>query len=297
MITFYDINSEKELKPETEFKARIKFDPFKVLNENLFAVALLNNNFFLFIDKSVYQFTPEFKFKLEKPPADWETITIYSADKNYFDLLKQYLTLEPCFKFKPPQDASPKEIKKLIAESTCQNGFLEINSFKPNPAIDVIIIENGNEFNKIEILDIENINRILIYDIEKNLCKIEQTTFSKDSLATTTKPQSQNSTPNQSQLHRKLFELILNYIEKNVSAKIARDLPIDRNSIYREHATPETLKTTLSAIKKAIEMIKINQKEHREKIKTLIEIFYSEHYNELEKLNLTTTIEKFYSEI
>ncbi|CUT03340.1 hypothetical protein [Candidatus Chrysopegis kryptomonas] len=297
MITFYDINSDKIITPELEFKSRVKFDPFKILNEELFAIALSNDSLFLFLDKFVYQFTPEFKFKLEKPPTTWETISIYSAPKNYFDLLKQYLALEPCFKFKPPPGMDKNEIKKLIESSSCQNGFLEINSFEPSPEIDIILIENGDEFEKIEITETSNINRILIYDLEKNNfrnCKVQVGKAIPLGRSTFGGPKEHATS---STLHRKLFELILNYIEKNVSAKIVWDLNINRNLIYREHTTLETLQATLSTIKNAINLIKINQKEHKQKIKELIEIFYSENYNELEKLNLTTQIEKFYTEI
>lgn len=286
MLTFYDINNQTELKPELEFKSRIKFDPFKVLNENLFAVALYNNNLFLFIDRLVYQFTPEFKFKLEKPPTTWETISIYSATKNYFDLLKQYLALEPCFKFKPSPEI---DIKPVLKNSSCKNGFLEINSL-PNPEIDIIIIKTGNEFDLIELTNTEKINRIIIYDFEKNLCRIGAN--QNNTLTEEITGEDPAST-----IHRRLFELILNYIEKNISTKITYELQFNRNAIFRERATPETLQATLSAIKSAINLIKVNQKEHREKIKTLIEIFYSENYAELEKLNLTTQIEKFYTEI
>ncbi len=74
-------------------------------------------------------------------------------------------------------------------------------------------------------------------------------------------------------------------------------MPLDHDAIFHKHATPETLEKTFTAIKKAIEKIKLNQKEHKEKIKELISIFYSENYNELEKLNLTTTIEKLYAQL
>jgi hypothetical protein len=40
MITFYDINRDIEFKPKTEFKTRLKLDPFKLISENTFVIAL-----------------------------------------------------------------------------------------------------------------------------------------------------------------------------------------------------------------------------------------------------------------
>jgi hypothetical protein len=44
-------------------------------------------------------------------------------------------------------------------------------------------------------------------------------------------------------------------------------------------------------------LIKTDKNKHTENIKTLISVFYTEHYHELEKLNLITQLEKFYTEI
>lgn len=175
-----------------------------------------------------------------------------------------------------------KKLKNYLLASSCQNGFLEINSFSENPQIEIILIETGKELEIIDFSNLKKINRILIYDFEKNNLKCQ---FKK------------STPPEGEKIQRKLFNLIADYFEKNVSAKIIWDLPLDRDAIFREHATPETLEKTFSAIKKAIEKIKLNQKEHKEKIKELISIFYSENYNELEKLNLTTTIEKLYAQL
>jgi hypothetical protein len=98
-------------------------------------------------------------------------------------------------------------------------------------------------------------------------------------------------------LHTKLFELIADYLEKNVSARIIYEVPLDRNKIFRENSNPDTLNATFQAIKKAINLIKIDKPKHIENIKALISAFYTEHYHELEKLKLVTQLEKFYTEI
>jgi hypothetical protein len=171
MITFYDINRDIELKPEIAFKTIIKLDPFKVISENTFAIALYDNYFDLYTSSDTLRFTPEFKVKLEKKQGNelnYKEIIFFTADDEYIQLLKQYITLEPCFKIKPPQDLPREELLKLLKNSTCRNGFLEINAI-PNPEIDIIKIETGEEFEKIDLFT-ERINRILIYDIEKNTC-------------------------------------------------------------------------------------------------------------------------------
>jgi hypothetical protein len=66
MIAFYDINRDIEFKPKTEFKTRLKLDPFKLISENTFVIALNENYFDLFTSSDTYRFTPEFKLKLEK---------------------------------------------------------------------------------------------------------------------------------------------------------------------------------------------------------------------------------------
>jgi len=297
MITFYDINEEKEFKPELEFKTKRKLDPFKILSNDTFIIALKDNQFDLYLDNSTFRFTPEFRFKLEKHSSgqnEYKEILLFSADAVYFELLKEFLKLEPCFKFKPPESLSTEEIKKIISASTCKHGFLEINCFADTIALDILLLNTGKEIEKIKITEINRINRILIYDTEKNLsCGLttperSKRTPSEDRLA----DEEENLRP-----QTKLFKLIADYFEKNISAKIIWDIPLDRDAIFREHATPETLEKTFTAIKKAIEKIKLNQKEHKEKIKELISIFYSENYNELEKLNLTTTIEKLYAQL
>jgi hypothetical protein len=292
MITFYDINRDIELKPEIAFKTIIKLDPFKVISENTFAIALYDNYFDLYTSSDTLRFTPEFKVKLEKKQGNelnYKEIIFFTADDEYLELLKQYLALEPCFKIKPPQDLPREELLKLLQNSSCKNGFLEINAI-PNPEIDIIKIETGEEFEKIDLYT-ERINRILIYDLEKNACLVGPKPIYSDA---------KNSVSVQapkSNIHTKLFELIADYLEKNVSARIIYEVPLDRNKIFRDDSNPDTLNATFQAIKKAINLIKTDKPKHIENIKTLISTFYTEHYHELEKLKLITHLEKFYSEI
>jgi len=293
MITFYDINRDIELKPKTEFKTRLKLDPFKVINENTFAIALYDNYFDLFTSSDTLRFTPEFKVKLEKKQGNelnYKEIIFFTADDEYIELLKQYLSLEPCFKIKPPQDLPREELLKLLQNSSCKNGLLEINAI-PNPEIDIVLIQSGEEFNLIDFPDLEKINRILIYDIEKNACLTSPKPIYSDAKNPV------NAQAPKSNIHTKLFELIADYLEKNVSARIIYEVPLDRNKIFRENSNPDTLNATFQAIKKAINLIKTDKPKHIENIKTLISTFYTEHYHELEKLNLITHLEKFYTEI
>jgi len=294
MITFYDINSDLILEPKIEFITKLKIDPFKVISENTFAIALSNNHFDLFTSNDTFRFTPEFKLKLEKKPSNelnYNELIVLSADDDYLKLLKQYLTLEPCFKIKPPDDLPRQELLKLLKNSNCKNGFLEINAI-PQPEIDIVLIQTGEEFDKIELTEPEKINRIIIYDIEKNAC-LPETIYSVAKKF----PMRPSPEPQQTQLHTKLFNLIAEYTEKNISSKIIWHISIDRDKIFREKTNPETLNATFQAIKKIINSIKLNREEHIQKIKALIEVFYSENYTELEKLNITTQIEKFYIEI
>jgi hypothetical protein len=178
---------------------------------------------------------------------------------------------------------------KLLQNSSCKNGFLEINAI-PNPEIDIIKIETGEEFEKIDLYT-ERINRILIYDLEKNSCLLPRKPIYSDA------KNSVNSQAHNSNIHTKLFELIADYLEKNVSARIIYEVPLDRNKIFRDDSNPDTLNATFQAIKKAINLIKTDKPKHIENIKALISAFYTEHYHELEKLNLITQLEKFYTEI
>jgi hypothetical protein len=290
MITFYDINRDIELKPEIAFKTIIKLDPFKVISENTFAIALYDNYFDLYTSSDTLRFTPEFKVKLEKKQGNelnYKEIIFFTADDEYIELLKQYISLEPCFKIKPPQDLPSEELLKLLQNSSCKNGFLEINAI-PNPEIDIIKIETGEEFEKIDLYT-ERINRILIYDLDKNSCLLPRKPIYSDA---------KNPVSVQAlNLHTKLFELISEYIEKNISTRLIWNLSLDRDKIFRQETNPDTLNATFQAIKKAINLIKTDKPKHIENIKTLISAFYTEHYHELEKLNLITHLEKFYTEI
>jgi hypothetical protein len=220
---------------------------------------------------------------------NYKEIIFFTADDEYIELLKQYLSLEPCFKIKPPQDLPREELLKLLQNSSCKNGFLEINAI-PNPEIDIIKIETGEEFEKIDLLT-ERINRILIYDLDKNACLAGPKPIYSDA------KNSVSSQAHNSNIHTKLFELVAEYLEKNVSVRILYEVPLDRNKIFRENSNPDTLNATFQAIKKAINLIKIDKPKHIENIKALISAFYTEHYHELEKLKLITQLEKFYTEI
>ncbi len=296
MITFYDIKTDKLLEPKLEFETKLTIPPTAFFQKNqlqIFSVGLASNTADIYLDeKTIYRITPDFKFKLDPKniPTNYEKIKVYSAEKSYLELLEQLLQLEPCFKIKVTQDITQEELKKLILSSSCRQGFLEINSFQDEIILEELIITSEDDLKHVEIIPNEKINRILIYDIERNstFCNIGKPRFA---------PQVGNQRQDPSNLHKKLFELIFNYIEKNVSQKLTWDLSFDRDSIYRQPTTPETLNASFNAIKKAIEMIKVNKQEHAERIKKLIEIFYSENYAEIEKLNLTTEFEKFYIEI
>jgi hypothetical protein len=276
MITFYDINRDIELKPEIAFKTIIKLDPFKVISENTFAIALYDNYFDLFTSSDTLRFTPEFKVKLEKKQGNelnYKEIIFFTADDEYIQLLKQYISLEPCFKIKPPQDLPREELLKLLQNSSCKNGFLEINAI-PDPEIDIIKIETGEEFEKIDLLT-ERINRILIYDIEKNACLASPKPIYSDA------KNSVSSQAHNSNIHTKLFELVAEYIEKNISTRLIYNLSLDRDKIFRQETNPDTLNATFQAIKKAINLIKIDKPKHIENIKALISAFYTEHYTNL----------------
>jgi len=96
MITFYDINRDIELKPEIAFKTIIKLDPFKVINENTFAIALYDNHFDLFTSSDTLRFTPEFKVKLEKKQGNelnYKEIIFFTADDEYIELLKKTILI------------------------------------------------------------------------------------------------------------------------------------------------------------------------------------------------------------
>jgi hypothetical protein len=66
MITFYDINRDIEFKPKTEFKTRLKLDPFKLISENTFVIALNENYFDLFTSSDTYRFTPNLNLNLKR---------------------------------------------------------------------------------------------------------------------------------------------------------------------------------------------------------------------------------------
>ncbi|MEN3039231.1 MAG: hypothetical protein ABDI07_08810 [Candidatus Kryptonium sp.] len=286
MIYFYDIENDIKYEPKLEFETTLKFDPKNFVSKDTFAVGITTDFIDIFTNDSIHRISKDFKFKIQKPAENYSKLKIFSSHKQYLNLLNLLLDLEPCFKISPPPDTEPEYLLKLISNSSCKQGFLEINSFADEPIFEEIIISNENTLKQIQLTSTEKINRILIYDLEKN---------KSCTLNNPKSPITQNLPP--AQLHTKLFNMILNYMEQNISARFVYNLPINRDAIYRSNISQETFQATLETIKKAISLIKINQKEHREKIKTLIEAFYSEYYNELENRNLTTLIEKFYTEI
>jgi len=266
MFKFYDIENDKVIEPALEFETKLQIEPRNILRENLFCVGEGDGfvDLYLYEPRQIIRFTPEFRLKLERQNTTYEKIKIFSADSEFFKNLKLLIELEPCFKIQP-KGIDPETLNNLILSSSCQNGFLEVSSFfSPEPTFYEIILTPG-AISKVQIIPDETISRIQIYDLDKNIC-IHSSLLTPNSLTPYSSLSQVSSTSMpapETPIHTKLFKLILDYLEKNVSSKIARDLPIDRDAIFRQSTSPETLTATFNAIKKIISAIKINREDHR----------------------------------
>lgn len=91
--------------------------------------------------------------------------------------------------------------------------------------------------------------------------------------------------------------MILSYLEQKISTRFVQNMTMNREKIFRTPASRETLAEALKAIDKSLSLIKTDQHRHREGIKTLIASFYADNFAELNRLNLATPIEEFYTKL
>jgi len=303
MISFHDLEKDITIQPSLELETTLPL-PIKLVNEidGTFIARLSPGTVDMILKNMIFRITPEFRFRISPDVANATrpiTTRIYSAAKEFFDMLEQLLTLEPCFKIKPPVDMVSETLRQLLLESTCQRGFLEITSFIPQPSFEEIIINGPKIFNELQLDNLENINRILIYDIGKN-ASIAQFTGRDASMSLREKQPKQNTQleePVNSNIHASLVKIIISYLEQNISTRFAQNLSMNREKIFRSAATRETLGEALKAIDKSLALIKTDQHRHRESIKALIASFYADNFPELNRLNLATTVEEFYTKL
>ncbi|MCL5266755.1 MAG: hypothetical protein M1469_01465 [Bacteroidetes bacterium] len=297
MFTFHDPENDTVIQPTLELETTLPL-PIKLVNEidRTFMVRLSCDTLDMVLKNSIYRITPEFRFRISPDVASStrpNTTRIYSATKEFFDMVEQLFKLEPCFKVKPPADISPEALRQLLLESTCQCGFLEITSLLPNPSFEEILINSPEIFHRLELDHLENINRILIYDIGKN-CSIipkpgavsvspvpkahpldestylryrryglveshrplaEAPPFSGSSCSTV-----DPSPPAASNIHANLIKIIMSYLEQKVSTRFVQNLSMNREKIFRSAATPETIGEAFDAIGKSLSLIKTDQR-------------------------------------
>jgi len=303
MIRFHDLENDTIIQPTVELETALPL-PMKLVNEieGTFMARLCHDIVDVVLKNAIYRFTPEFRFRIS-PDVTNSTrpfkTKVFSADKRYFDLLDQLLKLESCFKIKPPSDMAAGTLRQLLLESTCQRGFLEITSFVPEPSFDEIIVNGPEIFENLQLDQLESINRILIYDIGKNSSIIQNHVPSS-----VTRSQGEESSPvtkqgqsSESKIHTSLIKIILNYLEQKISGKFAEDIPLNREKVFRSAPSQETLSEALKAIEKSLSLIKTDQHRHRESIKVLVASFYADNFAELNRLNLATMVEEFYTKL
>lgn len=306
MISFHDPENDTVIQPTLELETTLPL-PIKLVNEvdGTFMVRLSSDTLDMVLKNSIYRITPEFRFRISPDAASStrpNTTRIYSATKEFFDMVEQLFKLEPCFKVKPPADMSPEALRQLLLESTCQRGFLEITSLLPNPSFEEILINDPEIFHRLELDHLENINRVLIYDIGKNFSVMDSA--GRPSEASPIRPstdspvhRSEGTPLPTSQIHSSLIKIILSYLEQNISTRFAQNLSFNRDKLFRSTATRETLTEALKVINKSLSQIKTDQHRHRESIKALIASFYADNFAELDRLNLATAVEEFYTKL
>ena len=305
MISFHDLENNTVIQPALELETSLPL-PIKLVTEidGTFMVRIRCDGADLVLKNAIYRITPEFRFRISPDVANSErplSTEIYSADKRFFDMMEQLLKLEPCFKIKPPADMSPDTLRQLLSESSCCQGFLEISSFIPRPSFEEIIINGPEIFSLLQLDELENINRILIYDIGKN-CSIasERVPLGQSDPRYMTHQLPKMPDPEQlpaSNIHASLIKIILSYLEQKISTRFVQDMTMNREKIFRTPASRETLAEALKAIDKSLSLIKTDQHRHRESIKALIASFYADNFAELNRLDLATPIEEFYTKL
>jgi hypothetical protein len=111
------------------------------------------------------------------------------------------------------------------------------------------------------------------------------------------KQNAQLEEPVTSNIHAILIKIIMSYVEQNISTRFAQNLSMNREKIFRSAAAQETLGEALKAIDKSLSQIKTDQHRHRESIKALVASFYATNFAELNRLDLATTVEEFYTKL
>ena len=303
MIRFHDLENDTITRPTVEMVTTLPL-PIKLVNEieGTFMARLCPDSVDVILKSAIYRFTPEFRFRISPDVANSTRplkTKIFSAGKQYFDLLDQLLKLESCFKIKPPVDMAPGTLRQLLMESTCQRGFLEITSFVPEPTFDEIIVNGPEIFNHLQLDQVENINRILIYDIGKNSSIIQNSVplHLPNVERVESSQQIQEDQPASSKIHTTLVKIILNYLEQKISKKFPGDIPLNNEKVFRSAATRQTLSEALKAIEKSLNLIKTDQHRHRESIKALVASFYADNFAELNSLDLASVVEEFYTKL
>ena len=305
MISFHDLEKDAVFRPALELETTLQL-PIKLVNEveGTFMARLACDAVNLVLKNAIYRITREFRFRISPDVATSTrpvSTEIYSADKQFFDMMEQLLKLEPCFKIKPPADMAPDTLRELLFESSCRQGFLEISSFNPRPSFEEILINGPEIFKLLQLEELENINRILIYDIGKNCSIVSDRIPSGQSDPRFAKHQASRTTdveqPPASNIHASLVRMILSYLEQKISTRFVQNMTMNREKIFRTPASRETLAEALKAIDKSLSLIKTDQHRHREGIKTLIASFYADNFAELNRLNLATPIEEFYTKL
>lgn len=313
MFSFFEIVTGNFIKPHLEFETYLKLEPSLLIDSSLFTVVHHKSGVDLYIPQAsssskkdqrpkIFRFTPDFKFKitLESAILPPEKISVYSASDQYFNHLNQLLPLEPTFKFKPLLNMDSNLIKSILLKSSCSIGYIEISSWRiENPIFEELFITSIDQLDLIDFTNIKNIERIALYDIEKNKMMVQlqngRKADSKNSQLSLfhsddIKPQvnseavSENLNTNEADILR---NMLMNYFSKNFSQSAANGLL--KNTIGKP--IPELIQYLDSFIKK----IKFNQKEHAEKIKAIVADFYTEHYKQISEQNFTQAIEEFYT--
>jgi hypothetical protein len=303
MIRFHDLENDTITQPTVELETTLPL-PIKLVNEieGTFMARLYPDTVDLVLKNTIFRITPEFRFRISPDVTNSARpikTEVFSANKEYFGLLDQLLKLEPCFKIKPPADMAPETLKELLLESTCQRGFLEITSFLPQPSFDEIIVNGPEIFENLQLDQLESINRILIYDIGKNSSIIQNHVPSSMTRSQSREPSpiTKQGQSVESKIHTSLIGVILNYLEQKISGKFVGDIPLNREKVFRSAATQEILGEALKAIDKSLSQIKTDQHRHRESIKALVASFYATNFAELNRLDLATTVEEFYTKL
>ncbi|MGC8654486.1 MAG: hypothetical protein ACP5US_10910 [Candidatus Kryptoniota bacterium] len=314
MFSFFELTKGTLIEPHLEFATGLKLDPTSLIDFNLFIEVQHKSGVDIYLPSGssrrdqkpeIFRLTGQFRFRIKLDLArsvSAKKIVVYSASRDYFNHLTKLLTLEPSFRFKPPPDMNSLTIKSIILQYPFTSGYLEICSWgveKDNPIFEELLITKDGQIDLIEITNINKIDTIAFYDIEKNKEIIERSTIDskspqlslfnfedldKSTLSAELNKKSDAPEKNEEDI---LINTIAQYIRKNLSKSEAE--VIITNTAGK--SIPEILHFVDAFIKK----IKFNQKEHREKIKSIVADFYTEHYKQISEQNFTQAIEEFYT--